>query len=212
MLFRSLVDATHSAGIMPIDVSRLDPDALIFPTYKWLLGPYGRAFLYIAKRHQDGVPLEQTAHGRRSVNAEKATYLADTRYVGDARRYDMGERDHFVSMEMAAMGIELIESWGRKAVMERLAHLTDLIEEGLGGAPVQLPARRLRAPHVLSLAFAGGLPAGLIERLAAERIYVAPRLGRIRISPHVYNDEEDVARFVATLRRALLRHVQTAEC
>ena len=70
-----LVDATHGAGVMAIDVSTLDPDFVIFPTYKWVLGPYGRAFLYVAKRHQDGVPLEQTSYGRRSVRAEQATYL-----------------------------------------------------------------------------------------------------------------------------------------
>ena len=45
-----LVDATHGAGVMHIDVRTLDPDFLMFPTYKWLLGPYGRAFLYVAKR------------------------------------------------------------------------------------------------------------------------------------------------------------------
>jgi selenocysteine lyase/cysteine desulfurase len=45
-----VVDATHHAGILPIDVRRLDPDFLMFPTYKWVLGPYGRAFLYVAKR------------------------------------------------------------------------------------------------------------------------------------------------------------------
>ena len=39
--------------------------------------------------------------------------------------------------------------------------------------------------------------------LAGEQIYVAPRLGRMRISPHVYNDEADVDRFVAALKRAL---------
>ena len=77
----------------------------MFPTYKWLLGPYGRAFLYVAKRHQGGVPLEQTAYGRRAVRAEQATYIADTAYVDDARRFDMGERDHLVSLEMAAVGI-----------------------------------------------------------------------------------------------------------
>jgi selenocysteine lyase/cysteine desulfurase len=45
------------------------------------------------------------------------------------------------------------------------------------------------------------IDARLIERLAAERVYVAPRVGRVRISPHVYNDEEDIDRFVATFRR-----------
>ena len=67
---RFLIDATQGAGVLPLDVTRLDPDFVIFPTYKWLLGPYGRAFLYVAKRHQDGIPLEQTAFGRRNVRAE----------------------------------------------------------------------------------------------------------------------------------------------
>ena len=91
-----LIDATHGAGVLKMDVATLDPDFLIFPTYKWLLGPYGRAFLYIAKRHQDGVPLEQPSHGRRSVKAEQDVYFQDTRYLPDARRFDMGERDHFI--------------------------------------------------------------------------------------------------------------------
>src|SRR5260370_12714811 len=66
-----VVDATHGAGIMPLDVRTLDPDFLVFPTYKWVLGPYGRAFLYVAKRYQDGVPLEQTGFGRRGIAAER---------------------------------------------------------------------------------------------------------------------------------------------
>src|SRR5262249_35490724 len=61
-----LIDATHQVGVMALDVKRLDPDFLIFPTYKWVLGPYGRAFMYVARRHQDGIPLEQTAPGRRN--------------------------------------------------------------------------------------------------------------------------------------------------
>ena len=59
-----LIDATHGAGVLAMDVKTLDPDFVLFPTYKWLLGPYGRAFIYVAKRHQNGVPLEQTAFGR----------------------------------------------------------------------------------------------------------------------------------------------------
>ena len=47
------------------------------------------------------------------------------------------------------------------------------------------------------------MPAGLIERLAAENVHVAPRLGRMRISPHVYNDEADADALVGALRRAL---------
>ena len=43
----------------------------------------------------------------------------------------------------------------------------------------------------------------LVPKLENEQIYVAPRLGRMRISPHVYNDEADADRFVASLTRAM---------
>jgi selenocysteine lyase/cysteine desulfurase len=198
-----LVDATHSTGVLTTDVKRLDPDFVIFPTYKWLLGPYGRAFLYVAKRHQGGIPLEQTASGRRNVRAENAVYFTDPRYVGDARRYDMGERDHFISMEMASIGMEMMVEWGAPAVEHRLTMLTERIAAGVRGIGVSVPELRLRAPHILSLAFKGGMPAGLVEGLASDGVYVAPRLGRMRISPHVYNDDADADRFVEVLGRRL---------
>jgi selenocysteine lyase/cysteine desulfurase len=198
-----LVDATQGAGVLPMDVNHLDPDFVIFPTYKWLLGPYGRAFLYVAKRHQQGIPLEQTSAGRRDVRAENNVYFSDTSYVGDARRFDMGERDHFVSMEMASIGMEMLAEWGAAAVAPRLAMLTDRIADGVHGIGVDMPARQLRAPHILCLGFKDGMPAGLIGELAADGIHVAARLGRMRISPHVFNDEADADRFVAALAKRL---------
>src|SRR5205814_8206559 len=149
-------------------VRALDPDFVIFPTCKWLLGPYGRAFLYVAKRHQDKVPLEQTSYGRRSVRAEQSTYLADTTYVPDARRFDMGERDHFISLEMASIGMEMMAEWGSDAIVARLRMLTDRLADGLRNAGVLVSEPHLRAPHILSLYFPNGMPARLIERLAAE--------------------------------------------
>jgi selenocysteine lyase/cysteine desulfurase len=198
-----LIDATQSAGVLAMNVKSLDPDFVIFPTYKWLLGPYGRAFLYVAKRHQDGIPLEQTAYGRRDVRADNAVYLAGTRYVSDAQRFDMGERDHFISMEMASIGMEMMAEWGQAAVAERLAMLTERIASGLRGTAVRVPDRRFRAPHILSLGFVDGLPAGLVEGLASEGIYVAKRLSRMRVSPHVFNDEQDADRFAAVLATRL---------
>ncbi len=200
-----LIDATHAAGIMELDVKKLDPDFVMFPTYKWLLGPYGRAFVYVAKRHQNGVPLEQPSYGRRSVKAEQEVYFLDTRYVESARRYDMGERDQFVSMEMAAVGIETVTGFGRAAVEQRLLGITSAIGEAVQslGSKVTLANARFRAPHLICLAFPGGMPEGLVQRLAEEKVYAAPRLGRLRLSPHVYNDEEDVARLIGALGKVV---------
>jgi selenocysteine lyase/cysteine desulfurase len=198
-----LIDATHAVGVIAMDVKSLDPDFVIFPTYKWLLGPYGRAFIYIAKRHQHGIPLEQTGLGRRGIHSDAEIYFADLSYVAGARRFDMGERDHFIAMEMAAIGMEMMAEWGADAVAGRLKMLTDRIADGLSGTKVRIMDARFRSPHILSLAFAGGLPGGLVEGLAGEGIYVAPRLARMRVSPHVFNDEEDIDRFVTALKKRI---------
>ena len=196
-----LVDATHDVGVRKIDVKALDPDFLIFPTYKWVLGPYGRAFMYVAKRRQNGVPLEQTSGARKGVSAEDTVYFRDTSYKDNASRYDMGERDHFISMEMAAVGMEMMASWGNAAIVERLSMLTSKLADGLGNLNVRVPDAKLRAPHILSVAFPKGMASDLPKRLAAEGVHAAPRLGRLRISPHVYNDEQDVERFVEVFRK-----------
>jgi selenocysteine lyase/cysteine desulfurase len=196
-----LVDATHDVGVRRIDVKTLDPDFLIFPTYKWVLGPYGRAFMYVAKRRQNGVPLEQISASRKAVSAEDTVYFRDISYVEGARRYDMGERDHFISLEMAAVGMEMMAGWGNEPIVARLSMLTDRLADGLANSGVRVIDKKLRAPHVLSLQFPQGMAQDLPKKLAAENVYAAPRLGRLRISPHVYNDEEDVERFVEVFRK-----------
>ena len=137
------------------------------------------------------------------MRAGNAVYFTDTSYVPDARRFDMGQRDHFISLEMASIGMEMLAQWGAAAVAERLAMLTERIAETVGDLGIHVPAPHVRAPHILSLSFKDGIPNGLVESLATDGIYVAVRLGRMRISPHVFNDEEDADRFVAALGRSL---------
>jgi hypothetical protein len=62
----------------------------------------------------------------------------------------MGERDHFISLEMASIGIEMMTAWGSSAVVERLAMLTARLADGLRDANVVIPDTRVRAPHVLA--------------------------------------------------------------
>jgi selenocysteine lyase/cysteine desulfurase len=81
--------------------------------------------------------------------------------------------------------------------------LTERIVDGLHGSKIRMMEVRLRAPHILSLGFAGGLPPGLVESLAEEGIHVAARLSRMRVAPHVFNDEEDIDRFVEALTRRM---------
>ena len=96
--------------------------------------------------------------GRRNVRSENEVYFKDLGYVPDARRFDMGERDHFISLEMASIGMEMMAEWGAEAIAQRLLMLTERIAEGVRGFGVGVPARHVRAPHILSLSFADGIP------------------------------------------------------
>jgi selenocysteine lyase/cysteine desulfurase len=63
------------------------------------------------------------------------------------------------------------------------------------------PAEPLRAPHYLCLRRKEGMPRELSETLAREKIFVSIRGSSMRVTPHVYNTEEDCARLIACLRR-----------
>ena len=54
----------------------------------------------------------------------------------------MGERDHFISMEMASIGMEMMAAGATRAIVERLAMLTARLADGLRGAASMLPDAR----------------------------------------------------------------------
>ena len=107
-------------------------------------------------------------------------------------------------LEMAAIGMEMVAEWGAPAIAARLAMLTGRIADSVRSLGASVLDRRVRAPHILCLGFKDGMPKGLVEGLADDGVYVAARLGRLRVSPHVFNDEADAERFIAALTRRLV--------
>ena len=60
-----------------------------------------------------------------------------------------------------------------------------------------------RAGHIIGLKFPGGVPAHLLDHLIEQKIYVSARGDSMRVTPHLYNSEHDVDRFIAALATAL---------
>src|SRR5262249_57324763 len=125
----------------------------------------------------------ETSYGRGAIVSEWESYYRDTEFVAGARRFDMGERDHFISLEMASIGMEMMAQWGCGAVQERLRGLTARLADELRNGGVTIADAAVRAPHILSVQFPAGMSDRLIERLAAERGYLAPPVRRVRIPP-----------------------------
>ena len=128
-----LVDATHGAGVLEFDVRKLDPDFVVFPTYKWLLALMAAPSFTSPSGIRTQSRWSRPAPADVGINAEGNIYFKDLDYVGNARRFDMGERDHFISLEMASLGIERMATWGCAAITERLAALTARLADGLRG-------------------------------------------------------------------------------
>jgi selenocysteine lyase/cysteine desulfurase len=109
----------------------------------------------------------------------------------------MGERANFALLPVAGAAIEQLLGWGVANIAETLGAMTARIATRLAERGVT--GQQGRAPHFLSVRFAEGPPEGIEERLAAADVHVSLRGERMRITPHLYNDEADAERLFAAL-------------
>ncbi|XBQ16815.1 MAG: aminotransferase class V-fold PLP-dependent enzyme [Oceanicaulis sp.] len=197
-----VLDLTQSLGVQPFDVADCDPDFAVAAAYKWLLCPYTTGFLYLAPRRIEGRPLEENWINR--AGSENFAGLIDYKdgYAPGARRYDSGERSNHQLVPAARASLEFLGRIGAEAIADRLAGLNAKIADELAGLGFSddVPDR---AGHYLSLSLPDGAPGDLAARLRGRGVHVSQRGPRLRISPHVYTNEDDIERLVAAVRAEL---------
>ena len=196
-----VVDASQSLGAMPLDWRAIQPDFLVAVGYKWLLGPFGLGYLYVAERHRDGRPLEENWINR--LGAEDFGGLVDyeERYQPGARRFDVGQRSHFENTPAAIAALRQLLDWGVPRIAATLGQLTGRIERQVGDLGLTLTSPD-HVPHMLGIR----LPAGsgrVAAALAEAGVFAGLRGASLRVSPHLWVTDEDVARLVGALRAAL---------
>jgi selenocysteine lyase/cysteine desulfurase len=196
-----IVDASQSLGAYPISVEEVQPDFLVSVGYKWQLGPYGLAYLYAAPKWRErSRPLEASWLTR--AGADDFSSLVDyvDEYQPGARRFDMGEYPQFILLPMALAAVRQLLEWEPKNIQATIAKLTASIAREARSLGLSVLDADKRVGHMLGIRFPAGLPAGLPKRLADARVYVSVRGDAIRVSPNVYNSENDAARLVDVLR------------
>ena len=198
------VDGTQSLGALPFDVKRIDPDFLAVGTYKWLLGPYSTGFLYVAPRWQGARPIEQNWIARKDSQnfVDLVNYRSE--FEPGARRFDVGERSNFALNPVVRASLELLLSWGVPRILATLKARNDSIAERakkeLGLDSVPAPRR---AHHFLGLRFSGAVPDDLTIRLAAANVYVSVRGHSMRVTPHLWNTDDDIEKLFVELKAIL---------
>ena len=191
---RVVLDLTQTIGAYPIDISRLAPDFMVAAGYKWQFCPYGVSFLYVDEDYFDGVPIEEPWMSR--DGAEDFSRLADFTdlYQPGARRFDMGGKSSFSNITCALVALTLLEEWGIDTICETLAASNSRIAEILASHGFETPAPEARAPHFQGARIHTIDPRKLAARLVENGVYASVRGEHLRVAPHLYTDEEDLAR------------------
>ena len=193
------LDLTQSLGAQPFDVMKVRPDFAVVATYKWMMGPYSMGFLYVDPKWHHAAPLENNWMNR----SGSEDFTALTQYRDDfqpaARRFDMGEKSNPAQLLGASVAMQKILDWGIDNVAQTLRAKTDYIAENLNSNVITPLSRERRAPHYLGLRFSGGVPEGLANELAQDKIYVSVRGPAMRVTPHLYSTQTDINRLISAL-------------
>ena len=197
-----VVDATQSAGAIPIDVHRDGVDILMAAGYKWLCGPFGAAVMYVAPHLQ--TIYEPGLAGFRS-HMDMWDLRADRiQYRDDAGRFEFGTMAYGCALGLAK-AIEFICDLGIDAVYAHDLKLRTRLVDGLQqcGAQLLSPVNDYECSPIVSARFDGYTSRRLVESLKDQGVIVSPRADFVRFSPHLYNSSKDIDHALDILNRLL---------
>lgn len=199
-----LIDGFQAIGTGPIDVRALDCDFYVGGTLKYLLGTAGVGFLYA--RRATTADLQPSITGWFAQEDIGAMDHRGHHPATSARRFEAGTPP-VPNVYAAAAGLKIIAEVGLDAIGQRIAELTARIVEhanllGIAMATPDDPARRGAMVALRS----HDAPA-MVTALHQADFVTSSRDGNLRLSPHFYNNEDDVDRlFEAILgHRSLMR-------
>jgi selenocysteine lyase/cysteine desulfurase len=201
-------DIIQSVGAIPFDVKESGVDFCCCGTYKWLMGDFGIAFLYV--RPDRLKELKRTSVGWRQVTNEQShAYPFDppgpavgdwTMRTGTAATFEVSTPS-WSSLAMVITSLDYVEELGVANIARHRQPLIARMQEEmpkLGFLP--LTPKDATGP-IVAFSYKDAA-ARLDPLLKAERIKISTYDNRIRISPSVYNDMDDVERLLKAVSRA----------
>jgi cysteine desulfurase / selenocysteine lyase len=197
-----VVNATQSAGAMPIDVADANIGVLAFTCFKWLVSPYGLACLYCRKDVLDGIaPAEVGDRSGRAVGsaAELQVELHDS-----AKRFESGNLNYPAIFGLRA-ALDLVLGVGVEWISGRVLSLSGLLIDELSasGLTVVRPRQDANLSGIVTIRIDRSRE--LAAKLRDRKVHVSAFDGLLRISPHFYNTEDDLASLRHHLRELIER-------
>jgi cysteine desulfurase / selenocysteine lyase len=191
------VDGTQSVGALRFDAARIQPDMLAVHGYKWLLSPNGAGFFYIAPQLRER--LQPNVVGWRSHRDWRNVdnlHHGVPELLPSAEKYEGGSVSFALLYAMEA-SLDLILEIGSDVVEQRIMDLAAKAREML--RQVGAKVADCGSP-IVAARFENRDVSALARELKERRVLVAARRGHLRVSPHLYNNEQDLEIFDRALR------------
>lgn len=190
------LDAYHSVGIIPVDVMRSGVDFLTGGVLKWLCGGPGAAFLYTSPQVRDR--LEPSLTGWQA-HARPFAFEQEMEYAEGAARWLTGT-PAIPALFAAAVGPRLVHRAGIEAVRRKSLRQTQWLIDAAEERGYRVHAPRNAAERGGTVAF--DVPHGheVSRYLVSREIIVDYRVGAgIRVAPHFYNTDDELADCIAAI-------------
>ena len=197
-----VVDATQSAGAIPIDVQACPVDALISGAYKWLCGPFGAAFMYVAPHLAE--KLEPGLVGFRSHKNMWDLDASRIDYPQAAKKFEFSTMAFGCAVGLTRT-IDFLNEVGVENIFQYNCQLADILIMGLHSrdAVIISPLDDENRSSIVTAYFENIDSKKIITDLKAAQVFVSSRAGAIRFSPHLYNTAEDIDSALAEIDNSI---------
>lgn len=193
------VDGIQGVGALSLDVGQVPLDFLSVGGAKWLMGPIGTGFLFVRRQHIPSLDLAMA--GWMGTTDIHEYFRYDLPWREDACRFEEGSLNVIGATGLDA-ALKVLLSVGLDRIQARIMSLTDRLIQGLTQRGYQIispVAHERERSGIISFQHAGHGPAYLERRLSEAQVIISRRGPFIRVSPHFYNNEEDIDRLLAAL-------------
>ncbi|MFO0796421.1 MAG: aminotransferase class V-fold PLP-dependent enzyme [Gemmataceae bacterium] len=193
------VDAIQALGAFPIDVQRTPVDALAADGHKWMLGPEGAGFGYVRREWVER--LHPIGVGAFSVARPLEFSTIEFTLKPHAGRWEGGALN-IPGITAFGASLELLLNVGIPALQARVMELTDSLCERAAAAGWEVYSSRRpgEASGIVSLTVPGVPAEAVVAACRTAGVIVNARAGRVRVSPHGYNNEGEIDRFLTAVR------------
>ncbi len=183
------LDGTQSLGALEFDCAAIQPDIFAVNAYKWMCSPNGAGFMYVSPELRKR--LEPAVIGWRSdANWRSVATLnhGAPNLLESAEKYEGGMLS-FAPLYGMGETISLMLELGPATIEARVLDLAQQARQILesAGADISHENTAILAAH-----FPNRSAEQLVEALNTRCILAAARHGRLRISTHFYNNEDDL--------------------